>query len=314
MNVFFHIGYPRTGSTFIQKYLFEKHSEINYLGPKYYNYDFKPYLTDNKMLKINNLNVDEEINFENFDSIFSDLKLNKNKINLISSEKFLTYGINYFENLVKIKKLIELQNKNVVFKVFFVIRNQFDAIKSYYHHAFSEISDKFEMKNFNELVDLNNLNKNINNEEMNFFKNYYYDNTFKNLKRYFSKENIKILLYENLNNDKQKFSNDLSKFLMINPLETNNLLDFNRINELKTEKNKISVHKIYFSKLHAFYAKSKLKNVVPQIIKDFIKKIFITKIDYKISDHRKNEFKKFFKESNLILQNDYGIKLPEEYF
>ena len=33
---------------------------------------------------------------------------------------------------------------------------------------------------------------------------------------------------------------------MINPLETNNLLDFNRINELKTEKNKISVHKIYF--------------------------------------------------------------------
>ena len=35
MNVFFHIGYPRTGSTFIQKYLFEKHSEINYLGPKY---------------------------------------------------------------------------------------------------------------------------------------------------------------------------------------------------------------------------------------------------------------------------------------
>ena len=26
------------------------------------------------------------------------------------------------------------------------------------------------MKNFNELVDLNNLNKNINNEEMNFLK------------------------------------------------------------------------------------------------------------------------------------------------
>ena len=79
------------------------------------------------------------------------------------------------------------------------------------------------MKNFNELVDLNNLNKNINNEEMNFFKNYYYDNTFKNLKRYFSKENIKILLYENLNNDNKIF-NDLSKFLMINPLETNNLI------------------------------------------------------------------------------------------
>ena len=89
----------------------------------------------------------------------------------------------------------------MLFLRFFVIRNQFDAIKSYII-VFSEISDKFEMKNFNELVDLNNLK--YNNEEMNFFKNYYYDNTFKNLKRYLQ-ENIKILLYENLNNKTKNF-------------------------------------------------------------------------------------------------------------
>ena len=53
---------------------------------------------------------------------------------------------------------------------------------------------------------------------------------------------------------------------MINP-QKQITVDFNRINELKTEKNKISVHKIYFFKLHVFYTKSKLKNVVPQIIK-----------------------------------------------
>ena len=77
MKVFFHIGYPRTGSTFIQKYLFEKHSEINYLGPKYYDLNFKPYLTDTKMLEINNLKTDKEINLINSNSIFADLNLDK---------------------------------------------------------------------------------------------------------------------------------------------------------------------------------------------------------------------------------------------
>ena len=77
MNVFFHIGYPRTGSTFIQKYLFEKHSEINYLGPKYYDFNFVPYLNDSKMLKINNLKINDEINIKNSNYIFSDLKLKK---------------------------------------------------------------------------------------------------------------------------------------------------------------------------------------------------------------------------------------------
>lgn len=314
MNVFFHIGYPRTGSTFIQKYLFEKHSEINYLGPKYYDFNFVPYLNDSKMLKINNLKINDEINIKNSNYIFSDLKLKKNKINLISSEKFLTYGIDYFENLIKIKRLIELQNKNIIFKVFFVIRNQFDAIKSYYHHAFSEIAGKLNVKNFNELLELDNPNKNDNDEQTNFFNNYLYDQTLKNLKRNFDKENIKFFLYEDLNSNKDKFSNNLSEFLMINPLETNKLLDNNRINELKVEKNKIFIHKIYFSKLHAFYTKSKLKKIIPQFIKDLVKKIFVKEVSYKITNDQKREFKKFFKKSNQILQSDCGIKLPNEYF
>ena len=42
---------------------------------------------------------------------------------------------------------------------------------------------------------------------------------------------MKILIMTNKN-----FLMIYQNFLMINPLETNNLLDFNRINELKTEK------------------------------------------------------------------------------
>ena len=34
MKLFFHLGYTRTGTTFLQKYIFPKHRDINYLGAK----------------------------------------------------------------------------------------------------------------------------------------------------------------------------------------------------------------------------------------------------------------------------------------
>ena len=34
MRVVLHLGYPRTGSTFLQTNVFPKHKEINFLGPK----------------------------------------------------------------------------------------------------------------------------------------------------------------------------------------------------------------------------------------------------------------------------------------
>jgi len=40
MKLVFHLGYPRTGSTFLQTSIFPKHKEINFLGPKnYFNWE-----------------------------------------------------------------------------------------------------------------------------------------------------------------------------------------------------------------------------------------------------------------------------------
>ena len=36
MKIVFHLGYPRTGTTFLQTHIFPKHKEINFLGPKNY--------------------------------------------------------------------------------------------------------------------------------------------------------------------------------------------------------------------------------------------------------------------------------------
>ena len=40
MKLVFHLGYPRTGSTYLQTNIFPKHKEINFLGPKnYFNWE-----------------------------------------------------------------------------------------------------------------------------------------------------------------------------------------------------------------------------------------------------------------------------------
>ncbi len=57
MKVYFHIGFPRTGSSFLQKTIFESHHKINYLSPKYYNVAKIPFLSNNLMSKINQIDL-----------------------------------------------------------------------------------------------------------------------------------------------------------------------------------------------------------------------------------------------------------------
>ncbi len=314
MNVFFHIGYPRTGSTFLQKNFFEKNDKINYLGPKNYDPKFKPFFSEKKMSFINKINLKEEINYENSKFLFKNLILSDKKINLISSEKFLTFGINYFENLIKIKKLLTLHNKKINFKVFFVIRNQYDALQSYYHHAFSEISNRFSVKNFKELINLSHSDLNNKNTEKEFYDNYFYNNTFNELTKYFNKKDIAIFLYEDLDNNKVNFLKKISEFLSINLLENEELLNQDKTNQLSRNKNNILIYKKYFPKLHLIYSKLYLKKILPEKFRLFIKKLLVKEVNLNISNEEKIKIKIFFKESNLLLEKITGLKLPKEYF
>ena len=68
---------------------------------------------------IDKLDPNKELNIKISNEIFKNLKLSEKKINLISSEKFLTFENDYFKNLIKLKKLLYLQNGDIIFKVFF---------------------------------------------------------------------------------------------------------------------------------------------------------------------------------------------------
>ena len=106
MRLIYHLGYPRTGTTLLQNKIFRHHPEINYLGPKSYdsNYkvqidqkkidEFEDFFKNNKNLNYNELNTKIDI------KIFSD-----QKVNIFSSEKYLYYK-NYekYDGLIALKK------------------------------------------------------------------------------------------------------------------------------------------------------------------------------------------------------------------
>ncbi len=313
MLVYFHIGFPRTGSTFLQKNIFENQKNINYLGPKYHE-SKPPFLTDRLMSLINQMSLENDMNEKNANLIFKNLKLSDTKINLISSEKFLTFEINYFENLIKIKKLLSLKKNNIKFKVFFVIRNQFDVLKSYYFHAFSEISKNFKIQSFSELLNISNLKEGIHTNEFNFLKNYLYDETFCKLSKNFNKDNIDIFLYEDLDNNRYNFVSKILKYLDIKDTMSDKIINNDKINQLKISKYKIVVTEKHFPKLYYYYHKFNLKRFTPIIIRNYLKNKFTKNIEFKINEHEKKELKKFYEKSNYKLQKIADVILPKNYF
>ena len=94
MKLYIHLGYPRSGSTSLQKNFFPKHLQINYLGR------FPEGLSGPKHLELTELiNKLDDNEFKNRKvellKKVKELPLEVNKTNIISDEFFVLYGIHY---------------------------------------------------------------------------------------------------------------------------------------------------------------------------------------------------------------------------
>jgi len=339
-RIYFHIGYPKTGTTFFQKYLF---------GDKFFNLG-KPYATFNRK-KYNQIvndildgifNLDENA-FENNKKKFVE-KINQlvefnntNKPNIISLEAFTNPQNSFKTNISRIKRLIILFNQSSVeLKICFFIRNQYDILSSsflwsilyLYNLDAKLINYKYFIKSI--------INQNLKIHNYIDCLNYYafYDEVLNHIK----KENLKIFVFEKIISE-NNFYYDFFNFFNIK-------IEQKEIDEIKKKiinynSNKpswvlnIFIWKNYSNISYLFKNLIKLNfsnDVIKSNIKNqlkifrkvktlyiFLRIIFLSKIndDFKIDcgSDEINKIKKIFYKSNYDLDKKCNLNLEKyNYF
>lgn len=317
MKIVFHLGYPRTGTTFLQTHIFPKHKEINFLGPKnYLNWQdvkidqdtldkFKDYyLLNNQTDFINDI-------IKHFD---------KEKINIFSSESYLIYSntINNFYDCKYIEQLF--QNEELELSFLIVLRNQYDLINSVYHHGYSYISEFLKIKDFEKLVYRINhgVNSDFNNFPLKLFLETYNFNLIDiKLKKLFKNVKIKYLFYEDLKYHKNIFIDEFCDFLTLDREYTKSLFDEKEVNERKLHKNnQLVINPLKYKIISNKYFIA-LKNKFP--FKIFFKKFYLKYFVYtktkKINDENKLKHivKEYFKHSNKTFFKNTKLKNKFDY-
>ena len=243
MKILFHLGYPRTGSTFLQTHIFPKHKQINFLGAKNYLKSQDVKITQNDLNLISEFYSLKGLKTDAIKKI--DKKLikyfDKKKINVISTERYLDYRniINNFYDCKYLENLFKQSNVKIYFLI--VLRNQYDLIKSYYFHIYPIISNFLRIKNFETLINFSkkDLADNYNNFPKNLFlRQYDFNYSHNKLSEKFKNCKIKYLFYEDLKFNKNIFCNQFSNFLNLDKEFTQKLFNNDPVNARKISKNK----------------------------------------------------------------------------
>ena len=296
MRVICHLGFPRTGTTFLQSNIFPIHKDINNLGPKnYINWD-------NVKITQDDLDLICKQNFDdNLKNGFIN-KINKNfiqyfeedKINIITSERFASFYnlLNDFRDLRYFEILLKQNFKNVKFDFLITLRNQYDLIKSYYYHDYANISKFLKMKKFKFIFNFIDK-KDENSVPLNLFLNQFDFNYLHNkLTNKFVNSKIKYLFFEDLKSNKYFFSDELSDFCEFEKNYTRKLFDAKKINynTIKHKKDyyvKEYIYKIIRSKIYL-----NIKKIIP--FKNLLKNFFWEHLILSKDNNIENE--KFFRE------------------
>ncbi len=214
-----HLGHPKTATSYLQTHVFDKHPDINNLGkPK------KKWL-----LYLRLLLEEKEVNHSEIKKITDDLKIKRDKINLISDEgfltpfspksdtpKFLKRVVNIFLNIENIDEIIFL----------FTIRRQTNLILSQYARGlyhFEKVYKKF--SDIKEIGRYFECEGDYPEEVINLFDTFKHHKVFTHLKNYANKSNssVRILVYEQFEKDQESFLKELSEIIGVDSKITTEL-------------------------------------------------------------------------------------------
>ncbi len=316
MKLIYHLGYPRTGTTLLQKNIFEKHQGINYLGPKYYDQDFKVKFKQKEIDEIENFiisqNKNGEIDYNQLNSKIDIKKFSEKKVNILSSEKYLSFSrYRNYAGLIALKNFLK-EKSDLKLKIFYIIRNQYELIQSLYHQGYSSLKKYLECYNLEELISkIEDKNFNENENIYHFLKSYDFNYMFNIIQKSFPDAEIKIFNYNNLRDNSHEFFKNLTDFMEINFEEFIKLIPSKKENSSRLVNNTRILESEFqrVIRLNKFY--QFVKPVIPNKLRAFIRDRFykreIINFDKELS--QKKVIQQFYLESNNEFQNKTGMKV-----
>jgi hypothetical protein len=234
-----HLGYPKAASTTLQNGLFydlHKSNFINFLGRAWESGYFG--LADNKKdykawfrsVLDDSISNESSKGDEKISIAFSD-----DKLNVLSEGLFITNEKHDEEFVIPEKIVGYFRDKVDKIKLLFIIRNQQTLIMS----DFVQNYKKMENRTFAVY-----LNEKINSRRKKKFKIFYFYNLISRYAELMGKENIHILFFEDLVNDKRRFCHQLGVILNVQDKMICAALDKAYLNKTPLEKEGHVVRKI----------------------------------------------------------------------
>lgn len=287
-KIFIHLGYPKTGTTYLQNYIFNNLTNVNYIGINN-KFDRDLYFIRKSILQDDDKQFQKKISF--LRTIIKK-KLKKKMVNIYSDEHFLIpTDKGYKRNIQRIKKLF-LEFKNQI-NIMIFIRKPSDLILSIYKETI-KIKKLLKIEYFNDFLDKIKKNKLSNNDRI-FLNHYNFLETKKIIKKELTKK-IKIYNFDDFRKNQTLFT---KKFLKNNNFKINTI-SIQNINKNSTTSQTIikkhSIDEIQNKKIYLIFAR-------------IFNKIFSIKFKYFIKD--KIFLLLFGKKEYVNLKN---INIIDEYF
>lgn len=314
MKIWFHIGYPKAGSTTLQKQFFNPHSEINFLGV-YPNSNTgidtetmdenHPYFLLPKLQDLHtSLTMDEEFNAEkkrkHLEQIINQTSSNE-QVTILSNERITSVFFSYPDIDDELQRIKALGIDGILM----VCRNQRDIIKSQYREHPFDPEDPVHGKPMN----IDEWVQKSNELPYSYLESLQFHRVAERCVELFGKEKVIVIAFEELLKSPATVSKKLSRKFGINYQESNSLLEnlpqenrgvSKRYNQVRNLKKKLM-------------GEFPISNYIPDSIINLSKSVLKKgpKAQYSFSPETINFLNEYFSESNKKLAEDWSIKIKE---
>ena len=233
-KLFIHIGYPKTGTTTLQNYLFQRHPQIKYLTPLIHQTQLGK---DIFFARENAIKRKRKEHKQSLQEILNSIKdreaLVYSNESLMSISMFFRFSPTPFvwtaEPNSIARKLYNVFKDGKLFesvKIIITIRRQDELLKSMYAQVYNRYFKKFkETRSFVKFLDYALIHKD------DFIMDALcYNEIISEYEKLFGEENVEVLLFEDLKSSQYSFIQKLTSFLDIDCDEAISLLENKHVN------------------------------------------------------------------------------------